>query len=136
LGVEGHVGAPGWGLGRLTSNSIIHTDLHKPNNELVSAYLEHFWCILGALLVHIWNIFDARTNHGQTQIHKTHNSSNLGEATTFPLIIYSMPSHGTNTHMSFCHGTPKWEFRNFQNWDSHNFGIPQLWSPIILCANL
>jgi hypothetical protein len=25
------------GLGRLTSNSITHTDLHKPNNKLVSA---------------------------------------------------------------------------------------------------
>jgi hypothetical protein len=37
FGVEGHVGALGWGLGRLTSNSIIHTDLHKPNNKLVSA---------------------------------------------------------------------------------------------------
>jgi len=37
LGVEGHVGAPGWGLGRLISKSIIHTDLHKPNNTLVSA---------------------------------------------------------------------------------------------------
>jgi hypothetical protein len=36
-GVEGHVGAPGWGLGRLISNSIIHTDLHKLDNKLVSA---------------------------------------------------------------------------------------------------
>jgi hypothetical protein len=36
-GVEGHVGALGWGLGRLTSNSITHTDLHKPNHKLVSA---------------------------------------------------------------------------------------------------
>jgi hypothetical protein len=35
--VEGRVGAPGWGLGRLTSKSIIHTDLHKPNNKWVSA---------------------------------------------------------------------------------------------------
>ncbi len=30
-------GALGWGLGRLTSNSITHTDLHKPNNKLVCA---------------------------------------------------------------------------------------------------
>jgi len=36
-GVEGHVGAPGWGLRRVTSGSIIHTDLHKLNNKLVSA---------------------------------------------------------------------------------------------------
>jgi hypothetical protein len=36
-GVEGRAGAPRWGLGRLKSKSIIHTDLHKPNNKLVSA---------------------------------------------------------------------------------------------------
>jgi hypothetical protein len=36
-GVEGRVEALGWGLGRLTSNLIIHTYLHKPNNKLVSA---------------------------------------------------------------------------------------------------
>ncbi len=35
--VEGCVGASGWGLERLISKSIIHTDLHKPNNTLVSA---------------------------------------------------------------------------------------------------
>jgi hypothetical protein len=27
LGVEGHFGAPGWGLRRMTSKSIIHTNL-------------------------------------------------------------------------------------------------------------
>ncbi len=32
------------GLGRMTSGSIIHADLNKPNNKLVSAELEHFWC--------------------------------------------------------------------------------------------
>jgi hypothetical protein len=37
LGVEGHVGALRQGLRRLTSNSITHTDLRKPNNKLVSA---------------------------------------------------------------------------------------------------
>jgi hypothetical protein len=36
-GVKGCVGAPRWGLRRLTSNSITHTDLHKPNNEFVNA---------------------------------------------------------------------------------------------------
>jgi hypothetical protein len=44
LGVEGRVRALGWGVRRLTSNSIIHMDLHKPNNNLVSAQLEHLWC--------------------------------------------------------------------------------------------
>jgi hypothetical protein len=36
LGVEGRVGTSGSRLGRLTKNSITNTDLHKPNNKLVS----------------------------------------------------------------------------------------------------
>jgi hypothetical protein len=36
-GVQGCVRTLGWGLGGLTSNSITHMDLHKPNNNLVSA---------------------------------------------------------------------------------------------------
>ncbi len=35
-GVKGRARALGWGLGRMTSRSIIHTDLHK-TNKLVSA---------------------------------------------------------------------------------------------------
>jgi hypothetical protein len=31
------VEVPKWGLGRVTSKSITHTDLHKLNNKLVSA---------------------------------------------------------------------------------------------------
>jgi hypothetical protein len=45
LRIEGRVGVPGWGLGQVTSRSIIHTDLHKPNNKLVNAQLKHFWCM-------------------------------------------------------------------------------------------
>jgi len=37
LGVEEHARALGWGLGRMTSKLITHTDLHKLNNKLVSA---------------------------------------------------------------------------------------------------
>jgi hypothetical protein len=37
LGVEGRVGVLGWGLRRLTNNSITHMDLHKLNNKLVNA---------------------------------------------------------------------------------------------------
>jgi hypothetical protein len=36
-GVEGRVGAPGWGLQRLTSDSLTHMGLHKPNNKLPNA---------------------------------------------------------------------------------------------------
>jgi hypothetical protein len=45
LGVKGHAKVLGWVLGRATSESITHTDLHKPNNKLVNAWLEHFWCM-------------------------------------------------------------------------------------------
>jgi len=42
LGLEGRVRALGWGLKKVTSNSIIHMDLHKTNNKWVTTYLEHF----------------------------------------------------------------------------------------------
>ncbi len=29
----------------MTNESIIHMDFHKPNNKLVNAQLEHFWCM-------------------------------------------------------------------------------------------
>jgi hypothetical protein len=96
-------------LGGLTSNSPTHTDLHKPNNKLVNAYL---------------NNFGARTSHMQTRTHKTHHSLDLKEATTFPLIVYFVPGHETSTQMSFCPETPKWEPQNSQSWDSCNFGGP------------
>jgi hypothetical protein len=32
LEAKGHVGALRWGLGKVTSKLIIHTDLRKPNN--------------------------------------------------------------------------------------------------------
>ncbi len=51
-----------------------------------------------------WTTFGARMSHGQTCIHKIHHDLDLGEATTFPLIILSMFGHGTNTQMSFCQG--------------------------------
>jgi len=35
-GVEGRAGALGLGLARMTSESIIHMDMHKPNNKLVN----------------------------------------------------------------------------------------------------
>ncbi len=34
---EGCARAPGWGLRWVTSESIIHTNMHKPNNNLVNA---------------------------------------------------------------------------------------------------
>jgi hypothetical protein len=37
LVVKGHVGALGCGLRWMISGSILHTNLHKPNNKLVNA---------------------------------------------------------------------------------------------------
>jgi hypothetical protein len=74
--------------------------------------------------MHNWNVFGARMSHGQTRTPKTHHNLDLGEATTFSLIVFSILGHGTNTQMSFCPGTPKLEFRNSLNWDSYNFGGP------------
>ncbi len=84
--------------------------------------------------MHSWSTFGARTSHGQTQIHKTHHDSNLGEATTFPLMVYFVPLHEAHIQMAFCSGTPKWEFRNSQIWDSFNFES-QLWGHITLCVD-
>jgi hypothetical protein len=73
-----------------------------------------------------YNIFGAWMNHGQMRTHKTHHSLGLGEATTFPLIVFFMFSHEASTQMSFCPRKP--EIPKLQ--------FPQLWRPIILCANL
>jgi hypothetical protein len=117
LGVEGCAKVPRWGLGRLTSKSVIHMDLHKPNNKLVNVQLEQF---------------GAQMNHKQTRIHKTHHGPNLGEATIFPLIVYSMLGHGTSTQMSFCLGTPNGspkipKVRTPATLGAHNF----VWRPPI-----
>jgi hypothetical protein len=56
--------------------------------------------------MHSWSTFGAQMNHGQTKIHKIHHSPYLGEATTFPLIIFFVLGHKANTQMSFCPETP------------------------------
>jgi hypothetical protein len=74
--------------------------------------------------VHSLNIFGARMSHEQTQTHKIHQGPNLGEATTFPLIVYYVPLHEAHIQMAFFLGTSKWELRNSQSWDSRDFGAP------------
>jgi hypothetical protein len=63
-------------------------------------------------------------NHGQIRIHKTHHGPNLGEATTFPFIVYYVPLHEAHIQMAFFPGIPKRDSRNCQSWDSRNFGAP------------
>ncbi len=58
-------------------------------------------------LVHSWSIFVVRTSRGQTSTHKTHHNLDLGEATTFPLIVYYVLGHKISTQMAFCPEIPK-----------------------------
>jgi hypothetical protein len=51
--------------------------------------------------------FGAQMSYEHTWTHKTHHDSDLGETTTFPLIIFSMISHRGYISMSFCPKTPK-----------------------------
>ncbi len=98
----------------MISVSIIHINLHKSNNKLI---------------VHCWNIFGARTNHGHTQfhkIHKIHHDLDLGEATTFPIIMFSVTRHKGYMQMTFFTRFPSWKYPNSWNWDSCHFGCPKL----------
>jgi hypothetical protein len=57
--------------------------------------------------MHSWIIFGAWMSHEHTQTQRTHHDMNLGEITTFPLIVFFMISHEGYTQMSFCPDTPK-----------------------------
>jgi hypothetical protein len=109
LGLQ-HFGGKGacWSLGMGTRKSDKHQLLTQTYTNQTTSWL-----------VHILNIFDAWTNHGQTRTHRTHHNPNLGEATTFPLIVYFVPGHGTSTQMSFCLEIPKIRILAFL--DAHNF---------------
>jgi hypothetical protein len=63
--------------------------------------------------MHGWSTFGAWMNHGHTWIHKTHHDPNLKEATSFPLIILFVISHGGYIQMSFCPNTLKLKFSKF-----------------------
>jgi hypothetical protein len=71
LGVE-RCWSSGMGLGQATSGSNFHMNLHKPN-KLVNAQSEHFWCIDEP-----WVKIDSQDSP----------HPGLGEATTFPLIVF------------------------------------------------
>jgi hypothetical protein len=79
--------------------------------------------------MHSLNTFGAKINHEQTHTHKTHHDSDLGEATTFPLIVYFVPLHEAHIQMAFCPRTPK--FLKFPN-----SALPRLWGPITFSTDL
>ncbi len=111
LGMEGCAKASRWGLHRGTSKSITHTNLHKPNNKLVSAQLEHFQC----------------TNESRTNMDSQDSPwPELGGSHHLPLYNILCVSPQGQHPIVICPKTPKLESRNFQNCDSHNYGSPYL----------
>jgi hypothetical protein len=103
------------GLGLTTSDSIIHADLHKPNNKLVSVELEHFWC----------------TDKPRTNTNSQDSPwLELGGSHHLPpySILYAWPwGQHQNVILSPDSqvGLPKFP----------KLGLPQLWRPIILHQN-
>jgi hypothetical protein len=79
-------------------------------------------------VLHGWSTFDPWTCHEHTLIHKTHHGPDLGEASTFPLILFSILSH---IQMSFCLMIPKLGVPNFPK-----LGFQPLWRAKTSCANL
>jgi hypothetical protein len=82
-------------------------------------------------LMRSWSTFGARTSHEQTRTHKIHNDLDLGEATTFPLIVFFVFGHESCTQISFCPKTPKLGVPKFLK-----LGFSLLWRPITSCTNL
>ncbi len=56
--------------------------------------------------------------------HKTHHGPDLGEATTFPLIVYFVASHKAYIQMAFLSRDSQVGVPN-----SRQLGLPRLWSP-------
>ncbi len=103
------------GLGRMTSGSIIHTDLHKPNNKLISVKLEHFLCTNKS-----WAYTDSQ-NSPQFELGGSHHLP--------PYSIICAWPQGQHPNVILL-------------WDSQ-VGVPKfsklrllrLWKPIILCVD-
>jgi hypothetical protein len=76
--------------------------------------------------VNSYTIFGARTKHKKTQPHKTHHGFDLEEATTFPLIVFFVPSHRLAPKCHFVPGLPSWnpeilEIETLTTLEAHNF---------------
>ncbi len=71
-------------------------------HKVFSAQLKHFWC---------------QDKPRATRTHKIHHGSDLGEATTFSLIVYFAPLHRGHIQMVFF----SQDFRNSHSWDSHYY---------------
>jgi len=73
----------------------------------------------------------ARTSHGQTRTHKIHHGLNLGEATTFPLMVFFMFGHRASTQNVILSRDSQVGVSKFPK-----LGLARLWRLITLCENL
>jgi len=106
-GVRGRVESSGIRLGRGTSYLVIRSCIQNQSTS---------WLVL------IRDTLGVGISHGQPWTHLTHHNSNLGEATTFPHIVFSTSHCRTCIQMTLFPGTPKVESRNCPNLDSRDFG--------------
>jgi hypothetical protein len=90
----------GMGLGRIDKLQLFTRTYTKPTWG--------GWCIIGAPLVLGWITCNMNTQDSPRP-------ELGGEATTFPLIVYSVATHRAHIQMTFCLGTPKWESCNCPN---------------------
>ncbi len=81
--------------------------------------------------MHRWNIFGAWTSHGQTRTHKTHHGLDLGEATTFSLIVFFYAWPWDNYPNVILSQDSQVEVLKFPK-----LGLSRFWRPIILCVDL
>jgi hypothetical protein len=115
-GIGGRVGAPKWGLGRLTKKSITHTDLHKPNNKLINVQMEHLWCM---------DEPQANTDSQDSPWPKLGGNHHLPLYSI--LCAWSRDQH-PNVILSQDSQVEALKFPKFV--------LPRLWRPITLCADL
>jgi hypothetical protein len=81
--------------------------------------------------VHCWSTFGVRTSYGQIWTNKTHHGSDLGEPTTFPLIVYFVTLHKAHIQMAFLSGDSQMGVSKLPK-----LGLLQFWGPITFCADL
>jgi hypothetical protein len=95
---------------------VIHMNMHKPNNKLVSAGLEHFWCTNKP------RAYMDSQDSPQPRLKGNHH---------LPPYSILCASHKAYTQMSFFPRIPKKGVSKFPK-----LGLLQLWKPITFFANL
>jgi hypothetical protein len=90
----------------------------------------HGWSTFGAWMSHEHTLTH-KTHYKHTWTHKIHHGPNLGEATTFPLIVFSIIIHGGCIQMSFCPRTPNLGVLKFPK-----LGLLTHWMAITSCADI